>query len=111
MNYSSENTHGDQEFSLAIVAPDAPSGMIRRVRECTSKGIYTIFDPGQAMGGFKAEELIEMINIADISIMNEAERIQFQEMTGRDFVDVAREAERYAIVTLGAQGAEFYNLI
>lgn len=64
---------------------------MRRVRECHENGIYTIFDPGQAMGIFGSEDLREMTQIADMTIMNEPERVQFQEIVGQDFIDICLE--------------------
>ncbi len=61
---------------------------MRRVRECVANGVCTIFDPGQAMGIYNSSELREMTMIADITIMNEPERTQFQEIVGEDFVDI-----------------------
>jgi len=77
MNHSGEISHGNMDFKVAIVAPDAPCGMIRRVRECSEAWIYTIFDPGQAMGGLSQEELLELTGKANITIMNEPEKHNF----------------------------------
>lgn len=85
MNFSGEISHGDIIFESAIIAPDAKEGMIRRVRECTMGGIFTIFDPGQAMGIFSGEELREMVTLADMTIMNEPERVTFQSIAGEDY--------------------------
>ncbi len=105
MNMSWELTHGNIEFEYAIVAPDSPTGMIRRVNECKKSGIFTIFDPGQAMVGLTWPELISLVTQADISIMNEPERNQFQEMSGIDFPEICRSNWRIAIVTLGEKWA------
>lgn len=51
-----------------------------------------------------------MVSRADLTIMNETERIQFQEMTGSGSVELALKKEKGAIVTLGAQGAELFSL-
>lgn len=86
MSTSGELTHGNIPFQYAIISPDSKEGMIRRVHECSSSGIFTIFDPGQAMGIFEKAELKRMTEIADITIMNEPERAQFREITGEDFI-------------------------
>lgn len=88
MSASGEISHGNIPFQFAIVAPDSKEGMIRRVDECKSAGIFTIFDPGQAMGIFSGEELKAQVVKADITIMNEPERAQFKKMVGEDFVDI-----------------------
>lgn len=105
MNMSWELTHGNIAFEYAIVAPDSPAGMIRRINECKKSGIFTIFDPGQAMVGLTWPELISLVTQADISIMNEPERNQFQEMSGIDFPEICRSNWRIAIVTLGEKWA------
>jgi adenosine kinase len=89
------------DFDFAIVSPDSHDGMIRRVRECSSNGIFTIFDPGQAMGIFSGDELREMTIASDISIMNEPERVQYREIVGEDFTDICRAYGRTGIETLG----------
>lgn len=88
MNMSGELTHGNIEFAYTIVAPDSPLGMIRRVNECKKSGIFTIFDPGQAMVGLTGPELISLTSQADITIMNEPERNQFQEISGMDYPEI-----------------------
>lgn len=55
MSASGEISHGNIRFTHAIVSPDSKEGMIRRVNECVSAGIFTIFDPGQAMGIFSGK--------------------------------------------------------
>lgn len=52
MSDSGNLTHKKENFSHVIVAPDSKEGMMRRVDECREDGIFTIFDPGQAMGIF-----------------------------------------------------------
>jgi adenosine kinase len=106
MSASGELTHGNIDFEHVIVAPDSKAGMIRRVNECTKGWVFTIFDPGQAMGIFTGEELRDMVTKSDISVMNEPERIQFQTMTGIDFVDISLAHGHSAIITLAEKGAE-----
>ena len=53
---------------------------------------------------------MEMVSLADLTIMNESERLQFQEMTGSDSVELALKKENIAIITLGSQGAELSTL-
>jgi adenosine kinase len=77
MSMSGEISHGNITFTHAIISPDSKEGMIRRVNECVSAGIFTIFDPGQAMGIFSGEELRSLTVLADITIMNEPERAQY----------------------------------
>lgn len=93
-------THKKESFSHAIVAPDSKEGMLRRVDECVEDGIFTIFDPGQAMGIFSKEELIHAVKKAHMTAMNEPERIQFEKITGNDFVNICEENGKIALLTL-----------
>jgi sugar/nucleoside kinase (ribokinase family) len=99
MAFSGEISHGDIPFAYAIVAPDAKEGMIRRVRECTGAGIFTIFDPGQAIGIFTPEELREMVALADLTIMNEPERMTFRVIAHEDFVTLTEIHGKIGIET------------
>ena len=105
MASSGELTHGTIPFQYAIVAPDAKEGMIRRVNECTQAWITTIFDPGQAMGIYNREELRSMAVLADITIMNEPERIQFEDIVWEDFTSICLAHGHTGIVTLGEKWA------
>ncbi len=109
MSVSGEISHGNIPFQFAIVSPDSKEGMIRRIHECKRAGIFTIFDPGQAMGIFSAQELKEQVVKADITIMNEPERVQFQKMVGEDFVDICRWFWHIAIETLGENGVQIFD--
>lgn len=53
------------------------------------------------MGIYSDEELREMATLADITIMNEPERIQFESMVGEDFVSICIAHGHTGIVTLG----------
>lgn len=43
--HAGEYSHRPIQVTHAIVAPDAKDAMIRRVRELTEDGVFTIFDP------------------------------------------------------------------
>lgn len=100
MNMSGEISHWNSSFEYAIIAPDSWEWMIRRLNECKESGIFSIFDPGQAMVSLTGEQLIMLVKQADIVIMNEPERVQFQSMTGEDFVQISKDYHHVAIVTL-----------
>lgn len=100
MSMSGEISHGNISFSHAIVSPDSKEGMIRRVNECVSAGIFTIFDPGQAMWIFSGEELKSLTILADITIMNEPERAQYLSLVWEDFVNICQAHGHTGITTL-----------
>lgn len=109
MSFSGELTHGNINFAYAIASPDSKEGILRRVEECSSAGIFTIFDPGQAMGLFTKEELIRMSVLANISIMNEPEQKQYKEIAKEDFVNICLAQGNIAIVTLGEKWSCIYT--
>lgn len=74
--------------------------MLRRVDECVEDEIFTIFDPGQAMGIFSGEELLYAVKKSHMTAMNEPERIQFEKMTGTDFVKLCQQNNKIALLTL-----------
>jgi adenosine kinase len=78
---------------------------MNHLRECTERGIFTIFDPGQAMGLFSGDELVKMVVQADITIMNEYEYETFRGLSGQYFTDIAKSYGKIAIVTLGEKGS------
>jgi adenosine kinase len=105
MNMSGEISHGKSHFEYAIIAPDSGEGMIRRLTECKESGIFSIFDPGQAMVSLNKEQLISLVEKADITIMNEPERTQFEATTGEDYTRISERNSHIAIVTLGEKWA------
>lgn len=109
MDFSGEITHGNIEFKYVIVSPDSKNGMIRRLNECVAAGIFTIFDPGQAMGIFSWEELKRMVIQANITIMNEPEKAQFQEIVWEDFVTISLSYGHTAVVTLWENWSQIYQ--
>lgn len=109
MSASGELTHGNIHFEYAIAAPDSKKGIIRRIEECSSAWIFTLFDPGQAMWLFTKEELKKMSILAKISIMNEPEQKQYKEIVGEDVVDICLAQWNIAIITLAEKWSCIYK--
>jgi adenosine kinase len=63
-----------------------------------------MFDPGQGLPMFSAEELLEFVRLADYVAVNDYEGKMLEEKTGRSLERLAREVQAL-IVTLGAQGS------
>ena len=105
MNDSHQN-HVDarQGARLAIVGPDGKQGMQQHARECAQHGIPFVFDPGQGLPMFSAEELNELIALADYVAVNDYEGKLLQERTGRTLDAISREVKAL-VVTLGANGS------
>ena len=90
---------------LATVSPDGKEGMQQHARQCAEHGIPFVFDPGQGLPMFSAEELNEFIRLADYIAVNDYEGKLLENKTGRKLEDIAREVKAL-VVTLGAKGSQ-----
>ena len=105
MNHSHQN-HVARELQagLAIIAPDGKLGMLQHARECSELGIPLLFDPGQGLPMFSAEELAEFLRLAHYVAVNDYEGKLLEEKTGRSLEDIARGVKAL-VITLGAKGS------
>ena len=105
MNDSHQNHVSAQlGAKLAIVGPDGKQGMQQHARECAQHGIPFVFDPGQGLPMFSAEELEEFLGLADYVAVNDYEGKLLQEKTGQTLEALARRVKAL-VVTLGANGS------
>ncbi len=105
MNFSHENRiDAALGAELAIIAPDGKDGMLQHARECAAAGIPFIFDPGQGLPMFAAEELSEFIRLADYVAVNDYEGKLLEDKTGLGLESIARSVKAL-ILTLGSQGS------
>ena len=108
MNHAHENRIVPELGArLAIIAPDGKQGMLQHARECAEHRIPFMFDPGQGLPMFTADELSELVRLADFVAVNDYEGKMLEEKTGRKLESLAREVKAL-IVTLGAQGSRIY---
>jgi adenosine kinase len=108
MNHAHQNrVNGALGAGLAIVAPDGKEGMLQHARECAAHGIPFLFDPGQGLPMFSAEELAEFVRLADYVAVNDYEGKMLEEKTGRALADLARDVKAL-IVTLGGLGSHIH---
>jgi adenosine kinase len=105
MNYSHQN-HVSEALgaSLAIIGPDGKEGMLQHARECAQQGISLLFDPGQGLPMFSAQELEEFVRLADYIAVNDYEGKLLEERTGRSLETLARSVKAL-IYTLGGKGS------
>jgi len=89
---------------LAIVGPDGKLGMQQHARECAEHRIPFVFDPGQGLPMFSAEELDEFLGLADYVAVNDYEGKLLEEKTGRPLEALARDVKAL-VLTLGAKGS------
>lgn len=105
MSHSHENHIGQElQAGLAIIAPDGKLGMLQHARECKQLGIPLLFDPGQGLPMFSAEELAEFLRLAHYVAVNDYEGKLLEEKTGRSLEDIARGVKA-VVITLGAKGS------
>jgi adenosine kinase len=105
MNFAHENTvTSTLNATLAIVSPDGKDGMLQHARECAALGIPFMFDPGQGLPMFSADELQEFVHLADYVAVNDYEGKMLEEKTGVDLATLAKQVKAL-VVTLGARGS------
>jgi len=108
MNYSHENRiDSSLGARLAIIAPDGKDGMLQHARQCADAGIPFVFDPGQGLPMFAAEELAEFVKLADYVAVNDYEGKMLEDKTGMTLEAMARGVKAL-VLTLGAKGSLIY---
>ena len=95
-------------MALGIVAPDGRQAMIEHAAQFAAAKIPFIFDPGQGMPMFGAEELKAFIAQARWVAVNDYEWGLLQQKTGFTVSDVTAQVEAL-VVTRGAEGSVIYT--
>jgi adenosine kinase len=95
-------------ITLGIVAPDGRAGMIEHAAQFASAGIPFIFDPGQGLPMFGAEELQGFISQARWVTVNDYEWQLLQQKSHWGVREITSRVEAL-IVTLGAAGAVIHT--
>jgi adenosine kinase len=91
-------------ITLGIVAPDGRQAMIEHAAQFAAAKIPFIFDPGQGLPMFGAEELKTFISQARWVAVNDYEWEMLQQKTGFTVSDITRQVEAL-VVTRGAEGS------
>lgn len=108
MNQSHLNKVSNEAgVSIGIVSPDGRQGMIEHAEQFAEAGIPFIFDPGQGMPMFDADELNQFLDQATWLTLNDYEFKLFSERTGKSAREIAREVEAL-VVTRGGEGSIIY---
>lgn len=108
MTFSHLNHVSDaRDVSLGIVAPDGREGMLAHAQEFSEAGIPFIFDPGQGMPMFSADELQAFMRNADYVAVNDYEARMLQDKTGCSVEQLSHMVQAL-IVTEGADGSLIY---
>jgi adenosine kinase len=91
-------------ITLGIVSPDGRQAMIEHAAQFAAAQIPFIFDPGQGLPLFSAEELKTFLAQARWVAMNDYEWGMLQQKTGLSVAEVTAQVEAL-VVTLGAKGS------
>ena len=106
-DYAHHQTTENLDVNLAIIGPNGKEGMMKFARELAQRNTPFIFDPGQAVGLFSAEELREAAALCRVAIFNQDEYAAFEKMTGES---LAAQNNQTLIITHGEEGSEgFHN--
>jgi adenosine kinase len=95
-------------ITLGIVAPDGRQAMIDHAAQFAAAKIPFIFDPGQGMPMFGAEDLKTFIAQARWVALNDYEWGLLQQKTGLTVSDITAQVEAL-VVTKGAEGSTIYT--
>jgi adenosine kinase len=96
------------DIALGIVAPDGRQAMIDHAAQFAAAKIPFIFDPGQGMPMFGAEDLKTFIAQARWVAVNDYEWGLLQQKTGLTVSDITAQVEAL-VVTQGAEGSIIYT--
>lgn len=94
----------EESYSVGIVSPNGKQAMVEYAAGLKAKGITCVIDPGQAMGIFDGDELIELLDGASVYIVNDYEWSQTLEKTGLDEAAIAAKVGA-VVITKGERGS------
>ena len=95
-------------IALGIVAPDGRQAMIEHAAQFAAANIPFIFDPGQGLPMFGAEELKTFIAQARWVAVNDYEWGMLQQKTGFTESDITAQVDAL-VITLGSQGSVIHT--
>jgi adenosine kinase len=109
MQHSHANQVRDARgITLGIVAPDGRDGMIEHAAQFAAAGIPFIFDPGQGLPMFGAEELQRFLSQARWVTVNDYEWQLLQQKSRWGVSEIMQHVEAL-IVTRGAAGSTIHT--
>lgn len=108
MNFAHQNKVSDaSDVSMGIVGPDGRDAMIEHSAQFSEAKIPFIFDPGQGLPMFGAEELRVFMQQANYAIVNDYECQVMAKTSGMTLEQLASQVEAL-IVTRGSKGSNIY---
>lgn len=108
MGESHQNRIDDaKQATLGIISPDGRDGMIEHAAQFATAGVPFIFDPGQGLPMFGAEELLTFIDQATYITLNDYESKMVLERTGLTEAELASKVDAL-IITRGGEGSTIF---
>ena len=107
MKYPAEFDFGktNPQDCIAIVAPGNLQDMAEYTRTHQKMGIYTIFDPGQSLPAWTADDLAMCISQSNLLVSNDYELALIRERTGRSKEQLL-ESVGTIVTTKGEDGCD-----
>jgi adenosine kinase len=93
------------KVKLGLLGPDGKDGTFAHARQMHAAGIPFVFDPGQMMPILSAQDLHELIGMAQWLAVNDYEGELIAQRTGKSLAQHAQSL-RAVLVTKGDQGVE-----
>jgi adenosine kinase len=93
------------DAELAIISADDPDAMIRHSTECRDRGYRFAADPSQQIARMSGEELLALIEGADLLFTNDYEKSLLESKTGLSEPEVMARVN-VRVTTLGSKGVE-----
>jgi adenosine kinase len=97
------------DVDYCIVSPNNKDAMMKFLQEAHQKYIKTFFDPGQQLGMFSREELLQACSLADYLVCNGYEFELLMNKTELTKEQLLNSFE-YTIITKGKDGAYLYEV-
>jgi adenosine kinase len=94
----------DGGIRWGMVSPDGRQAMLDHAEQFAAAGIPFVFDPGQGLPMFGAQELARFIELADVVAVNDYEGKMLTQRTGLGEAEIAARVRAF-IVTRGAEGS------
>ena len=98
----------DARESIVIVSPGNLQDMLNYSQTCQTRGIKYIFDPGQSLPMWKAEDLVRCIEGSKMLVSNDYELAMILRTTGLDRAELL-ERTGTIVNTLGELGSRVYT--
>ena len=96
-----------QGVTLGIIAPDGRDAMLQHAAQFQAAGIPFVFDPGQGLPMFNAQELAQFVEQASWVAVNDYEAKMLCERTGWSLEQISHKVQGL-VVTLGAEGCDVW---